>query len=89
MKSGAKIQRIRYASNETNYCAKCQTGGTACSRIAPCRDSCTRAGHARSTNSKRSRADDERVAPYGAGRLAGFGTVGEGLAIGSFRFLGA
>ena len=24
---GAKIQRIRYASNETNYCANCQTGG--------------------------------------------------------------
>jgi formamidopyrimidine-DNA glycosylase len=24
---GAKIQRIRYASNETNYCAMCQTGG--------------------------------------------------------------
>jgi formamidopyrimidine-DNA glycosylase len=24
---GAKVQRIRYASNETNYCAKCQTGG--------------------------------------------------------------
>jgi len=24
---GAKIQRIRYASNETNYCAKCQTNG--------------------------------------------------------------
>jgi formamidopyrimidine-DNA glycosylase len=24
---GSKIQRIRYASNETNYCAKCQTGG--------------------------------------------------------------
>jgi formamidopyrimidine-DNA glycosylase len=24
---GARIQRIRYASNETNYCAKCQTGG--------------------------------------------------------------
>jgi len=24
---GAKIQRIRYASNETNYCAGCQTGG--------------------------------------------------------------
>ncbi len=23
----AKIQRIRYASNETNYCAHCQTGG--------------------------------------------------------------
>lgn len=23
----AKVQRIRYASNETNYCAKCQTGG--------------------------------------------------------------
>ena len=23
----AKIQRIRYASNETNYCAPCQTGG--------------------------------------------------------------
>jgi len=24
---GAKIQRIRYAANETNYCALCQTGG--------------------------------------------------------------
>jgi formamidopyrimidine-DNA glycosylase len=24
---GTKIQRIRYASNETNYCATCQTGG--------------------------------------------------------------
>lgn len=24
---GSKIQRIRYASNETNYCPKCQTGG--------------------------------------------------------------
>jgi formamidopyrimidine-DNA glycosylase len=24
---GAKIQRIRYADNETNYCAQCQTGG--------------------------------------------------------------
>ncbi len=24
---GAKIQRIRYAENETNYCAQCQTGG--------------------------------------------------------------
>jgi formamidopyrimidine-DNA glycosylase len=24
---GAKIQRIRYASNETNYCAHCQTSG--------------------------------------------------------------
>jgi formamidopyrimidine-DNA glycosylase len=24
---GSKIQRIRYASNETNYCARCQTGG--------------------------------------------------------------
>jgi formamidopyrimidine-DNA glycosylase len=24
---GAKIQRIRYADNETNYCAKCQTSG--------------------------------------------------------------
>ena len=24
---GAKVQRIRYASNETNYCATCQTGG--------------------------------------------------------------
>jgi len=23
----AKVQRIRYASNETNYCAQCQTGG--------------------------------------------------------------
>jgi formamidopyrimidine-DNA glycosylase len=24
---GEKIQRIRYADNETNYCAQCQTGG--------------------------------------------------------------
>ena len=24
---GAKVQRIRYADNETNYCAACQTGG--------------------------------------------------------------
>jgi len=24
---GSKIQRIRYASNETNYCVPCQTGG--------------------------------------------------------------
>lgn len=24
---GTKIQRIRYASNETNYCPRCQTGG--------------------------------------------------------------
>jgi len=27
LRCGAKIQRIRYASNETNYCAHCQTGG--------------------------------------------------------------
>jgi formamidopyrimidine-DNA glycosylase len=24
---GQKVLRIRYADNETNYCAKCQTGG--------------------------------------------------------------
>ena len=24
---GAKVQRIRYAANETNYCARCQTSG--------------------------------------------------------------
>jgi len=24
---GSKIQRIRYGSNETNYCPTCQTGG--------------------------------------------------------------
>jgi formamidopyrimidine-DNA glycosylase len=24
---GARVQKIQYASNETNYCAKCQTGG--------------------------------------------------------------
>ena len=24
---GEKVQRIRYADNETNYCARCQTGG--------------------------------------------------------------
>jgi len=27
VRCGAKVQRIRYASNETNYCAHCQTGG--------------------------------------------------------------
>jgi len=27
LRCGAKIQRIRYASNETNYCPGCQTGG--------------------------------------------------------------
>jgi len=27
LRCGAKIQRIRYASNETNYCPVCQTGG--------------------------------------------------------------
>ena len=27
LRCGARIQRIRYASNETNYCANCQTGG--------------------------------------------------------------
>jgi formamidopyrimidine-DNA glycosylase len=24
---GHKVQRIRYADNETNYCVQCQTGG--------------------------------------------------------------
>lgn len=24
---GTPVQRIRYAANETNYCARCQTGG--------------------------------------------------------------
>jgi formamidopyrimidine-DNA glycosylase len=24
---GKPVQRIRYADNETNYCAECQTGG--------------------------------------------------------------
>lgn len=27
IRCGARIQRIRYASNETNYCPTCQTGG--------------------------------------------------------------
>ena len=27
LRCGTRVQRIRYASNETNYCAKCQTGG--------------------------------------------------------------
>jgi len=36
----SKIQRIRYASNETNYCPACQTGGKlladrALSRLLP------------------------------------------------------
>ena len=32
---GAKVQRIRYADNETNYCARCQTGGKAARRPQP------------------------------------------------------
>jgi formamidopyrimidine-DNA glycosylase len=24
---GTKVQRIRYAENEVNYCPRCQTGG--------------------------------------------------------------
>jgi formamidopyrimidine-DNA glycosylase len=27
LRCAAKIQRIRYAANETNYCPNCQTGG--------------------------------------------------------------
>jgi formamidopyrimidine-DNA glycosylase len=27
VRCGAKVQRIRYAANETNYCPSCQTGG--------------------------------------------------------------
>jgi formamidopyrimidine-DNA glycosylase len=27
LRCNAKVQRIRYASNETNYCPNCQTGG--------------------------------------------------------------
>ena len=27
MVCGLKVQRIRYADNETNYCPGCQTGG--------------------------------------------------------------
>ena len=27
VRCGSPIQRIRYADNETNYCARCQTGG--------------------------------------------------------------
>ncbi len=27
LRCGAKVQRIRYAANETNYCPNCQTGG--------------------------------------------------------------
>jgi len=27
LRCGARVQRIRYASNETNYCPNCQTGG--------------------------------------------------------------
>jgi formamidopyrimidine-DNA glycosylase len=26
-KCGEKIQRVKYADNETNYCARCQTAG--------------------------------------------------------------
>ena len=32
---GAPIARIAYADNETNYCARCQTGGTAPRRPRP------------------------------------------------------
>ena len=33
LRCGEKIQRIRYADKETNYCARCQTGGRVSSRI--------------------------------------------------------
>src|SRR5260370_6777484 len=34
---GSKGQRIRYASNETNYCPACQTGGPLLADPAPSR----------------------------------------------------
>lgn len=32
---GESVQRIRYADNETNYCAPCQTGGAPADRRTP------------------------------------------------------
>ena len=50
-KCGEKIQRIRYANNETNYCAKCQTGGKVLADRS-LSGSCDRTGLARSKNWK-------------------------------------
>jgi len=46
---GAKILRIRYADNETNYCARCQTGD-GCSPIAGFPGCWAPTGRARSMN---------------------------------------
>ena len=57
---GEKIQRIRYADNETNYCARCQTGGKFL-RIAVCRGYCDRTGRARSKSLRLSSAAKEII----------------------------
>ena len=45
---GEPVQRIRFADNETNYCARCQTGGTAPRRPQPLAPAgCRLAAHAR------------------------------------------
>jgi len=43
---GAPVQRIVYAENETNYCARCQTGAS-CWPIGRCRACCTAIGRSR------------------------------------------
>ena len=48
---GTKIQRIRYASDETNYCPTCQTGGNLLAD-GHFRGCSAQTGRARSTNSK-------------------------------------
>ena len=58
---GEKIQRIRYADNETNYCARCQTGGRFWP-IAVCPGYCGRTGRGPSRRWRRlSGARGERV----------------------------
>jgi formamidopyrimidine-DNA glycosylase len=46
VRGGSPVQRIRYADNETNYCATCQTEGKLLADRALSRS--TRAGLARS-----------------------------------------
>jgi ribosomal protein S13 len=47
---GAPVQRIVYAENETNYCARCQTGGRILGRPARSPACSRRAGRALSTS---------------------------------------
>ena len=58
--AASPIQRIRYADNETNYCATCQTGGKVLADRS-LRVCSAPTGRALWTNSKPSSAADRRA----------------------------